>query len=388
MQSTIMELQRAAGNIAEELQGIRCHFHRYPEVSRQEKNTAAFISRILTDWGIPHRTGVGGYGIVADLGCEDRQPVLALRADMDALPIEESTDEIGSCRSSIPGVAHLCGHDAHMTMLLGAAKLLRDLLEPGMHGVRLLFQPAEEVGGAVEFLKEGAIEGIQHVVALHIHNLPAGSFGIRSGVITASVDRFEAIIHGKGCHGASPHLGVDPVVIASGVVQALQTVISRGKSPLEPGVLTVGRLQVGSQYNIISESAVLEGTIRAYSQEVRSEIKRQAAKIIEEYPQVFGGRGEWRVDNGHGCVLNDPRLVSIARELIVAGWGNEAAVEIQPQTFGEDLALYGQSAQTLLVLVGAGEKAALHNPAFKIDETVLPIGASFMAGIALQLMHV
>lgn len=377
----IQAFRRSAEALAPELIAIRRHLHQNPEVSYSEKETAAYISKTLEGWGIPHRTGIGGYGIVADLPGRNGNPIVALRADMDALPIAERTEL--PFRSSVPEVAHLCGHDAHVTMLLGAAKILQE--NPEGRGIRLIFQAAEELGGARALVDEGVLQGIQRVVALHVFGLPVGKFGLRTGAITASVDRFQATIRGKGCHGASPHLGIDPVVISAGVVQALQGIISRGIDPREPAVLTVGRIQSGSQYNIIPEEAFLEGTIRCFHPKVREGIVRQMCKIVEDYPRIFGGVGELHLTEGHGPVFNADDMVEIAKNILLEGWNSEAIEEVPAQTFGEDLAYYGASAKTLLVLIGAGEGAALHNPAFLLDEAVLQEGAAFLASIGRRL---
>lgn len=382
----IKEFRKMALEMAPELIAIRRHLHENPELSYQERKTASYISEMLSRWNIPHRTGVGGYGIVADLAKDGLTPKVALRADMDALPIEEAIES--PFVSRVAGVAHLCGHDAHVAMLLGAIKLLIRRFGEGGIPVRLLFQPAEEVppGGAEALIQDGALQGVRAIAALHVARLPVGTFGIRSGAITASVDRFEAVITGKGCHGAMPHLGIDPVVMAAGIVQAMQTLISRSKDPLEAAVLTIGRLHAGSQYNIIPEEAILEGTLRTFSKTVREDILRRAETIIKDYPPIFGGEGSWRQFPGHGNVINDLEMTRFAMAMIREGWGEEALVEVSPQSFGEDFANYGTSARLLLTLIGAGDEAMFHSPRFDLDENVLPEGAAFLAALGVRMV--
>lgn len=376
------EFLKAAGGIEAEITTIRRHFHLNPELSYHEARTAIFIGDTLKRWGIPHRSGVGGNGLVADIG---GTPRVAIRADMDALPIQEAT-ELPFC-SEIQGVAHLCGHDAHMAMALGAAKILADRLSSAGPGVRMIFQPAEEIppGGAEAMIRDGALEGIRSIIALHVGPFPIGKFGIRKGPLTAAVDQFKITIAGKGTHGAAPHLGIDPVVIAAQIVLALQTLISRAKSPLEPAVLSVCHILAGQQYNIIPEKVMMEGTVRSFSPEVREMVLAGAARIVEHYAESYGARGIWEIIAGHGSVLNDDEIAGAAGEVVRECWGGESVLEIPPQTFGEDFTNYGQKARTFMALLGVGGGAALHSPNFLLDESAMKDGAAFLAALAWRL---
>ncbi|HHZ19685.1 MAG TPA: amidohydrolase [Firmicutes bacterium] len=381
----LAEIRAEAERIAGDLAAIRRHLHQNPELSYKEVNTSAYLSRLLSEWGIKHRIGVGGHGIVADLGPAGKSPKVAFRADMDALPIQEQV-QIPFC-STVPGVAHLCGHDAHVAMALGAVRILQNRIGAEGEAIRLLLQPAEELppGGAEAMIRDGALAGIDSVVALHVCDLPVGQFGLRSGAVTASVDRFQAQVKGRGCHGANPHLGLDPIVIAAGIIQAFQTLVSRTKDPREPAVLSVCRVEAGQQYNILPDTVTMEGTLRAFSPKVREDLLARAERVVRDYPRLFGGEGEWTVSAGHGSVVNDPALALTAARLVEEGWGKEAVVEIPPQNFGEDFANYGDKARLLLVLVGAGPAAVLHSPGFLLDEGVLKEGAAFLAGLMLRL---
>lgn len=380
----LAEIRAAAAGIFSELVTIRRQLHQNPELSYGEVQTASYLSQVLTGWGIAHRTGVGGHGIVADIGPAGKTPTVAIRADMDALPIWEKSD-LPFC-SAATGVAHLCGHDAHMAMALGAVRLLQDLMVKEGKVVRLILQPAEELppGGAEAMIRAGVLEGIKTIVALHVCGLPVGHFGLKSGAVTASVDRFQARVKGRGCHGANPHLGVDPIVIAAGIIQAFQTLVSRTKDPREPAVLSVCRVEAGRQYNILPDLAVLEGTLRAFSPAIRADLLVRAETIVRDYARLFGGDGEWEVSAGHGSVINDPELTAAAVNIVEEGWGKGAVEHIPAQTFGEDFANYGATARTFLALIGAGPLAVLHSPDFRLDERVLKEGAAFLAAMVSE----
>ena len=283
----LAEIRAEAERIAGDLAAIRRHLHQNPELSYKEVNTSAYLSRRLSEWGIKHRIGVGGHGIVADLGPAGKSPKVAFRADMDALPIQEQV-QIPFC-STVPGVAHLCGHDAHVAMAWGAVRILQNRIGAEGEAIRLLLQPAEELppGGAEAMIRDGALAGIDSVVALHVCDLPVGQFGLRSGAVTASVDRFQAQVKGRGCHGANPHLGLDPIVIAAGIIQAFQTLVSRTKDPREPAVLSVCRVEAGQQYNILPDTVTMEGTLRAFSPKVREDLLARAERVVRDYPPVW-----------------------------------------------------------------------------------------------------
>ncbi|WP_256942436.1 M20 family metallopeptidase [Bacillus sp. OV166] len=269
-----MRIKESLKSVAEEIIEFRRDFHKNPELSFQEKRTSKIVAEYLRSLGLHVQEHVNGFGVTADLIGVEKGPTIAFRADMDALPIQEETDL--PFASVVPGVMHACGHDGHTAILMGAAKLLTLEKEKLKGNVRFIFQPAEEVnpGGAIGMIKEGVLNGVEAIFGLHLWSeLPSGTFRTCAGPMMAATDRFTIEIEGKGGHGGMPHKTIDSIVLASHLVTASQQIISRSIDPLESGVITFGELKSGTAFNIIANKAVLEGTTRSFTLEVRNTLQ-------------------------------------------------------------------------------------------------------------------
>ena len=363
--------------------------HQRPELGFEEVETAALVSRTLASMGIRAETGVGKTGVVGYLGTEG--PTVALRADMDALPIDELNDV--PYKSQVPGVMHACGHDAHVAMLLGAAKLLKG--EELLGQVRLLFQPSEErqdekgKSGAVRMVEEGAMQGVDAVVGQHVHEqLETGRIRVSPGPVTAAGDIFEGVIHGEGGHGAYPHLGVDPIFISGNVLSAINGVVSRYVDPVKPGLISVCTVEGGKAFNVIPPDVRLEGTIRSLEEEVRERLHEVLHRAFE-VARALGGSYTLRIEPVVPATVNDEGVVEIVREVAVGFLGPGNVLPSEPEMGGEDFAFLAREAPGTFYELGVknGEMAPAHSPTFDIDEDALPIGAAILAQTALRLLE-
>lgn len=386
------DILEKANRLAPELIDFRRAIHRHPELGFEEVETARLIGRILDEWDIPYRTGVGRTGLVAELG--GGRPIIALRADMDALPISEQTGL--PFASEVPGMMHACGHDAHVAALLGAAMLLKEMALP--HGtVRLLFQPAEETGdddgksGADRMVEDGAMENVDAVVGIHnIVDRPPGTVLVSPGPILAATEMFEVVIQGRASHGAYPHRGIDAIVLASQVVNAIQTIVARRIDPMEAGVVTVGTICGGRKANIIADRVELTGTMRSFSPTVREEILNGLRNACE-VARLLGGDYRLRTSKGHPATVNHPFLADLVRNVALE-LGMEVGDE-KPSPVSEDFSLLSSLAPGVYFLVGAelddGQPMRhAHHSNFDLDERFLPIAAAMFAEVARQyLLH-
>lgn len=384
-------LEQASGFEAELIE-LRRHFHRHPELSFREVETAAECARRVEALGYEVRRDVGKTGVVAELR-NGQGPTIALRADMDALPIQEENDV--EYRSTVPGVMHACGHDTHMTMLIGAARLLKDAHTRGelpAGTVRLLFQPSEEAAddenksGAMRMIEDGALDGVDAVYGLHIGaHAPAGMFFVGSGPTMAGTDTFTATIRGKSSHAARPHEGIDAIVLAAQVIMACQTIVSRRIDPFKEGVLTIGMVNGGTAENIVADKVTLRGTLRYFDDNVRKIIRRElenACRIAD----TLGGACDLKLRNGYPPVVNDVAKTAIARRAIARAIGESSIAEVQPIMGAEDFAMMLQEAPGAFIWLGAALKDARehHHPEFNIDESVMVKGAVALAAIAME----
>jgi amidohydrolase len=377
-------------DIKQALIGWRREFHMQPELGFQEIQTAARVSEILKAKGLQVRTGVGRTGVVADLGQGD--PIIAVRADMDALPLQEENDV--AYASQVPGAMHACGHDAHIAIGLGVATLLSEEKFPGT--IRFLFQPAEEIGddegisGAPRMIEDGAMEGINTIIALHVDSsIATGDISVGAGPITASVDTFYATIHGKGGHGSEPHKVIDPIYIAGHVILGLHGIISRRLDPFDAAVVSIGSIHGGETDNVIPERVKISGTIRYLKPEVKEQIHSEIRRALE-IAKTMGGDFELKIEFGCPSVSNDPALVDLLREVTSELLGEGHIEPVEPEMGGEDFSFFSNQVPGAMFNLGClidGDERFHHNPQFDIDEDCLPIGTAILAETALRLLQ-
>ncbi len=386
------DLKAEAEDLGSDLVTWRRELHRHPELGFEEQRTAEFVATRLGRLGLEVRTGVGVTGVVGLLrAAQPEGPAVLLRADMDALPIQEvGGREYGS---AIDGRMHACGHDGHTSMLLGAATLLVRRRDALRRDVVFCFQPAEEgKGGAERMIADGVLDWVEtgSAYALHLWTPFAhGTVHVRSGPIMAAQDEFSARILGQGGHGAQPHLAVDPIVAAAQAVNALQTVVSRNVDPLQAAVVTVGSLHAGRATNAIPEQALLEGTLRSFDDGVRRQLRERVPAVLEAAAQAAGCKLEFELRPGYPAVINHASSVEAVRQVAGAAFGPANVHEPAPLTAAEDFAYFLQKRPGAFVLVGAGNaergiSAPHHSPEFDIDESVLPLGAELLARLALR----
>lgn len=366
--------------------------HRQPEIGFNVYRTAELVVKTLTEMGIEVQPGVGKTGVVARLG-DAEGPTMAIRADMDALPIQEANHV--EYASQIQGAMHACGHDAHTAMLLGVAALLNKEKLPGQ--VRLLFQPSEEnfdlegVSGAPRMIADHALDGVTTVIALHVDGtLDKGKINVQAGPVGAAVDTFHAYIVGKGGHGASPHDTIDPIWLTSFVLNALYAIPSRLIDPLQPSVVTVGIIQGGSAENVIPEEVYLEGTLRTYSDDVREKIIHEVEAALS-LARTFGGDYRLHIDRGYPVLENDAQVVGWLQNVGSDLLGGEDVGSKQKSMGSEDFAYMTRSVKGAMFRLGAkvpgGEPKYLHKPDFDIDENALPYGAAMLSETAMRFLR-
>ncbi|PWC12785.1 amidohydrolase [Brenneria roseae subsp. americana] len=362
----------------------RRELHQYPELSNQEHQTTTRITNWLQDKGIPLLPLPLTSGVVAELG-NGPGPIIALRADIDALPIEELTDL--PFRSKNPGVMHACGHDFHTAVMLGAACLLKkyETRLPGK--VRIFFQPAEEVStGAKHLIQAGALQDVSAIFGLHnAPDLPAGTFATRGGPFYANVDRFSIHVTGKGAHAAKPEEGIDSIVAACNIVNALQTLPSRSFSSLESLVISVTRINGGNTWNVLPQTVELEGTVRTYNTQIREQIPARIRQLIQGITLALGARAELHWQPGPPSVVNTDFWADFSKKIAQdAGYQVENA---ELQMSGEDFALYLQQIPGTFVSIGSGSEFGLHHPQFNPDERAIAPAARYFAQLAEAALH-
>jgi amidohydrolase len=384
-------LKAEAVALSEQLTLCRRDLHRHPELGFEVHRTAGVVAERLRALGAEVRTGVGKTGVVGILrAARAAGPAVLLRADMDALPVQEVPGR--PYGSQVPGRMHACGHDGHTAMLLGAAQLLAGRPTALPRDVVLLFQPAEEGGGGAQaMIADGALElaPVGSAYALHLWSpFPAGTVRVRVGPIMAAQDEFTGRILGRGGHGALPHEALDPIVTAAHALTALQTVVARSIDPVEPAVVTVGSFHGGSAPNVIPDEAVLEGTLRSFSEPVREMLRRRVREVLEGTAAAHGCRAEMELRPGYPAVVNAAEPVARVRAAAKEVFGPEGVLDTAPLAAAEDFAYFGQKVPAAFVLVGAGNAAlgitAPHHASdFDLDESVLPLGAELLARLAL-----
>ncbi|CAI2003374.1 N-acyl-L-amino acid amidohydrolase [Serratia fonticola] len=388
-----MNIEQLIAGVEQQVLQWRRHLHANPELSFQEAQTADYIAGQLASLGPLKISRPTPNSVVAELQGTAPGPCYALRADIDALPIQEESDE-PFC-STRPGVMHACGHDAHSAMLLGAASVLCQLQAQLQGSVRFIFQHAEEVppGGAQQLVDLGVLDGVKMIFGLHVMpNFPTGEVGMKQGVFSGSSDNFDIVLQGKGGHGSMPHLCIDPVPIGAEIVSALQQIVARKLDPLNAPVLTVATFQAGDSYNVIPDSARLAGTLRTHNQEVRERVPLLVEQTVAGISQAHGA--SYKVDWTRGYTIgnNHPDACAIAREVVAEAVGPQALRELTSAMFGsEDFSSYQEKVPGCFLFIGSGNETigatyGVHNPRFKLDEAAMQIGVKLHVGFIRHLL--
>lgn len=373
---------------------IRRHLHANPELSFEEKETSAFIARRLDELEIPYTENVGGYGIIAHVG-KPGGKLIALRGDMDALPILEKNEVAYASKNK--GVMHACGHDVHTTCLLGAAAILKSRESELKGQVRLIFQPAEEriPGGASLMIKDGALKNpdVQLIFGQHVFpDMEVGHVGFKQGIYMASADELYITVKGKGGHAALPHKGVDTVLVASHLVVALQQMASRRARADVPTVLSIGKVRADGATNILPDEVVMEGTMRTLDETWRAEMHGHIEKLVHGLCESMGAEAELEIRKGYPSLINDPDLTAWSKEKAIELLGEDKVHDLPVRMTAEDFAYFANEVPACFFRLGtsnAAQKigAPLHTSTFNIDENALEIGTSMMSTLAIKALE-
>jgi amidohydrolase len=377
--------------LEKEIITLRRDFHRHPELGFEVQRTAGVIADQLQTLGLEVKTGVGKTGVVGEIVGAKPGPCIALRADMDALPIQETNNV--SYRSEIPGVMHACGHDGHTAMLLGVARVLAGWREKLRGTVRLIFQPAEEgEAGAVAMIADGCLEGVDEIYGLHLWNYQSyGEVGVKEGPILAAADKFEIVVKGTGGHGAAPQGTVDAIVVAAEIISTLQTIVSRNTNPLESTVVSVGKISGGHNFNVIADKVTLQGTVRAYTETNRQMVKKRLQDILNGFEQVHGAEIDLHYDDKYPPTVNAPlpteKVFEAAREIV----GSKAGTPYLSMG-GEDFSYYTQQVPGCFFFVGSAPQdqdvgsVPHHCSHFDFEEQAMLVGSSILIQLIENLL--
>lgn len=389
----VIAINQLIDSVREDVIAWRRHFHQYPELSFQEEKTSQFVYDKLCSLGNLEVSRPTKTGIAARLTGNKPGKTLALRADMDALPIQEESGFEFTSRH--PGAMHACGHDAHTAMLLGTATVLSRLQSHLQGEIRFLFQHAEEMqpGGARQMVEAGALRGVDRILGLHVMNhIPVGKIGLVSGPAMAAADTFDITVEGKGGHSSQPHLVVDPIAIGAQVVTNLQHITARNLNPLEKLVVAVTAVHGGSTYNIIPDTIKLQGSVRSFTKEARSLAAESIERIARSVAAAHGATCQVEYSYGYDAVHNDPAITKVVKETVVDLWGQEALYNMDPMMGSEDFSFYlREGVKGCFILIGAAnpDKYAvhpLHSARMAIDEDALATGVRLTVHAALKLL--
>jgi hippurate hydrolase len=380
-----MRLPTSPGDTAEferEMIALRRQIHAHPELSYEEFATSELVASKLSEWGYTVHRGIGGTGVVGQLRVGNGERRIGLRADMDALPIQEQTGL--PYASTIPGKMHACGHDGHTAMLLAAARQLAQART--FNGtLNLIFQPAEEGGaGAKRMLDDGLLEQFPCDAVFAMHNMPGfptGKLGFLPGPFMASADDFEILVTGRGGHGAMPHKAVDPVVVCAQIVLALQTIVSRNVAPLDMAIITVGAIHAGDAPNVIPDSAVMRLSVRALKPAVRNYLKTRIPEVAMAQAAVYGAKAEISKVDGYPVLVNDDGMTHFARGVALDWLGEDGVLtDVQPLTGSEDFAFVLEQCPGCYLIIGNGDgegSCMVHNPGYDFNDAILATGAGY-----------
>lgn len=392
----MVDIKQLIKNIEPDIINLRRDFHMYPELGFELERTAGIVADKLTDLGYEVRTGIAKTGVVGILKGSKKGTTVAIRADMDALPIKEETGV--EYASKYEGKMHACGHDGHTAILLGVAEVLANMKEDIPGCIMLIFQPAEEgpgKGGSKAMIDEGVFDDPRPDAILGLHIWPdidAGKIGIQPGSLFASIDDIDIVVKGESSHGASPHQGVDAVVVAADIVKALQTVVSREVNPTEPAVVTLGKIEGGYNRNIIADEVSLQGTIRCVTPETRDIIEKNVKRIIKGIAETYGAKYELDYRHEIPALINRPEYTEIVKQEAIGIIGQDNVLNIEkPVLGGEDFANFLNEVPGTFFLLGGrniekGIDAPNHNPKFNFDESVMSIGVEILVKSTLNIL--
>ncbi len=361
---------------------LRHQFHEYPELANHEFKTTATIKQVLSEWGIKLRPTHLKTGVFAEIGQKDG-PTVALRADIDALPINETSGVAFASKN--PGVMHACGHDTHIASLLGGAYLLKQQVAQLPGKVRLIFQLAEEdKEGALQVIDDGQLEGVDAIIGFHnASNHPTGAIGIRTGIVSGAIDKFKVTLSGIGTHASAPQNGRDPIIALGGEINAIQSIVSRNLDPFKAAVVSITHVTAGNTWNVLPQTAFFEGTVRTADKQIRKQIKSRFLKIVNQTAQAYDVTDDIDWYEGDPSVDNDPRLTEIIRDET----SKFAKIyDQQPALGSDDFACYQEKVPGVYVNIGNGGTVNVHNPNFKADDGLLTTGANFFERNAVRLL--
>ncbi len=386
-----MNVRELAEKYKDEIISLRREFHQNPELSWQEFRTARRVEEELKKLGINTKR-VAETGVVGLIKGKPGNKVVALRADMDALPIQENNEV--SYHSKNDGVMHACGHDGHIAMLLGAAKILKKLKSQFGGMVKVIFQPAEEtIVGAKKMVAEGVLDNVDAILAIHVWSeLSSGKVSLEPGPRFAAGDRFKVTVKGRGSHGAMPHLGRDAIVAASAIIMNLQTIVSRETNPQEPAVISIGKIKGEGSFNTINDKVEIEGTARTFNPNLQKELPKLMERIIKNTALSFNTKAELEYFVGAPPCINDPVISQVAQHSITKLYGEDITTLFQKTTATEDFSFFLQQVPGIIAFLGIDnkEKGIIyphHHNQFNIDEDVLPIGTSLYSQFALDYLN-
>jgi amidohydrolase len=392
MKKSLVRLLEKAHKLEGEITAWRRAIHRYPELGFQEHRTAKLAANSLREMGIQVTTEVGKTGVIGTLG--KGRPAIGIRADMDALELQEANKV--PYASKVPNVMHACGHDAHVAILLGVAKLLAHAKDLPEGEVRFLFQPCEETmdddgkSGAIRMVEDGAVDGLDAIIALHVtSDYPAGRFEIADGYPTAAVDVYDATIIGKGCHDAYPHTGLDPIFLLGQVINSIHGIRAIRIDPVRPSIISISTIRAGDAKNVMPSTVEISGTIRSYDEETRGKLAEELERALS-VAKALGG--DYRLNlQSHGySTRNDPEIAAIIREVILGMIGENHLLQTNPGMAGDDFSYFVRKIPGVWFQLGAQigeEKRPHHSPVFDLDESVFPLGTAVLAGTVYRFLR-
>lgn len=388
------EILAEASKLRDKLTEWRRDFHQHPELGFEEIRTSGIVADHLEKLGLEVQRGIGKTGVVATLHGTEPGPTIALRADMDALPMDDQKQV--PYRSQVPGKAHTCGHDAHTSILMGTAQFLTEKKIPFKGNIKFIFQPAEEgLAGAEAMIRDGVLENpkVDAIAGLHVfYGVPTGRVTVTRGVAMAAADMITIKIIGKGGHAAHPHRSIDSVSVTAEVLSALQHIVSRQTDPLESAVITIGQINGGSAHNIIAPEVVMHGTVRTLNEAIRKEMPARIERVIKGVTEALGATYEFEYVMGYPTVSNDDSMVDLMWDAATQVLGGSKAELANPSMGGEDFAYYTHHVPGVFFRLGVGSDAKNieyphHHPLFDIDEDALPIGVAMLSQIALTYLE-